>query len=209
MNKPLSRKPVIGILGGIGAGKSTTAGEFEQVGCIRIDADAIGHELLESEEVRSELREHFGEAIFAADGAVNRQALGEIVFGAPAELEALNVILHPRIRRGIQRRIADAQQRADAPAVVVDAAVLLDAGWDDLCTDLVFVDAPDELRAARAAEAHGWDHDTWRRRENSQISLDTKVKRCYYYVDNSSGVSRLREQVREVFHTVIHAADRP
>ena len=136
------RKPVIGIVGGIGAGKSTAAGQFAALGCRLVDADRIGHELLAEPDVQAEIRRRWGDAAFAPGGQVSREALAELVFDSPAELDALNAILHPRIRRRMEQAIAEAQADASAAGVVLDAAVMFEAGWDDLCTHRVFVGAP-------------------------------------------------------------------
>jgi len=202
-----TRKPVIGILGGIGAGKSTVASEFAALGCALVDGDAIGHELLATAEVKDLLRQRWDDEIFGGGGRVDRAALGDIVFGSPDEMKALNGIMHPRIRRLIQQRISDAMTDDNVKGVVLDAAVALEAGWDDLCTHLVFVDAPRGLRAARSGALRGWDRHAWRMREKSQIPLDTKAARCYYTLDNSSSVSFLREQIRELFSEIVSVSD--
>jgi dephospho-CoA kinase len=196
-------KPVIGLLGGIGAGKSTVAAELVALGCAAID----GHELLATPAVREQLAARWGEGIFAGDG-VNRGALAAVVFNDPAELDALNRILHPAIRSQIESRIEHYRQDDHVRAIVLDAAIMMEAGWDELCSDLVFVKSDDAARAQRVAAMRGWTMDAWARREKSQIPLDKKAARCNYVVDNSSSTSRLREQVREIFRRILHSADR-
>lgn len=217
-NRPRS-KPVIGLLGGVGAGKSTVAAALGELGCAVIDGDAIGHELLSDPAVIRQLRKRWGDRIFstdnatnsvtndATDDAVDRKALAAIVFEDPHELDSLNAILHPRIRRRIEERIAAIGSDASIPAAVLDAAVLLEAGWDDLCTHLVFVDAPAPDRCRRTVKHRGWDRKMWQDRENSQISLDNKRNRCDYSV-NSSSVSRLHKRIRELFQSIVIDADR-
>ena len=202
-------KPVIGLVGGIGAGKSTAAGEFVRLGCALVDGDAIGHALLAEPDVRRQVRAEWGEGVFAPDGSVDRRALGQRVFQDAAALAALNRILHPRIRAGMAEEIRRAQADPAVPAVVVDAAVLFEAGWEDLCTHVVFVAASPEDRSRRACAAKGWDSGTWRGRENSQISLDNKARNCDYTIENSSCISCLRERVRQLFHKMVRVADRP
>ena len=196
------------MVGGIGSGKSTAAAEFAALGCAVIDADAIGHGLLADPKVQQALRRRWGDAIFC-DACVDRPALGRIVFDDPAELAALNEILHPRIREKISESIRTALAQTSVPAVVVDAAVLLEAGWDELCDCLIFVDAPSSLRRDRACEQRGWEEKVWAQREKSQNSLDKKRRLCDYSIDSSSTVSRLREQVRDMYLRLTHAADRP
>ena len=209
MRASSTTKAVVGIVGGIGAGKSTAAREFGRLGCEVIDADAIGHALLGEEGVRDELRQRWGERIFDANGAVDRRRLGKLVFEGATELEALNEIMHPRIRRRMEGQIADAGCNPGVRAIILDAAVLFEAAWDDLCTHVVFVYAPGVTRAERVAHQRGWSIEKWARREKLQISLDIKAGKCDYTVDGSSDVSRLRGQVREVFHRIVGDVDRP
>jgi dephospho-CoA kinase len=202
-------KPVIGIVGGIGAGKSTVAAELAALGCAVIDADAIGHELLRNPRIRRRLRARWGEGVLLPDGKVNRGALGAMVFASPADLKALNRIMHPAIRRRIEAQIARLRRRRDVPAVVLDAAVLLEAGWDTFCTHAVFVRAPKTLRIRRVRSDRGWKSTTLAAREKTQIPLDKKAGKCDYHIDNSSGVSHLREQVRKIFREMVSPADCP
>jgi dephospho-CoA kinase len=200
------RKPVIGLVGGIGAGKSTAAAQLARLGCAVIDGDAIGHRLLGEPAVRRRLRERWGEGILRPDGAVDRGRLGAIVFADARELAALGAILHPLIRGGIAEATDRAQADPAVTAVVIDAAVLLEAGWDQLCTHLVFIEADETRRVQRATAARGWEKAAWSAREKSQISLDKKRRRCHYVIANNSSVSHLSEQIRGVFREIIRTA---
>ncbi|MHC4295621.1 MAG: dephospho-CoA kinase [Planctomycetota bacterium] len=200
--------PVIGLVGGVCSGKSTAGGEFAALGCTLIDGDAIGHEVLGDPQVRELLERRWGGRILDADGSVDREMLGRIVFEDADELAALDEITAPLIRRRIEERIAERRRRKDVPAIVLDAAILFEAGWDKLCTHVLFVAADDAQRMRRAAE-RGWDAEQWRNREKSQIALDTKADNCYAVLDNSSSVSHLREQIREILRRIVHEADRP
>jgi dephospho-CoA kinase len=204
-----AEKPVIGVVGGIGAGKSTVAAELARLGCARIDADAVGHRLLETDQVRRELRRCWGDAVFDAQGRTDRRAISSIVFQDRSALERLNEVMHPRMRRRLKQQIARARQRPDVPAVVLDAAVLFEAGWDDLCSDVVFVSAPASARKRRARATRGWDEATWRSREKQQISLDRKSERCSYTLDNSSDIPCLLKQVRRLFGQIVCGAENP
>jgi dephospho-CoA kinase len=174
-----------------------------------IDADAIGHKLLDDEAVADELRRAFGDGIFSAGGYVDRRALGEVVFADPGSLDKLNSILHPPVLAEVRHLLTHAQSHRDTPAIVLDAALLFEAGWDDLCSHLVFVEAPSAVRCNRAMKDRGWDEATWQAREKSQISLDKKAEKCDYKVDSSSSASCLHEQLRELFHRIVPTADHP
>ncbi|MDY6913670.1 MAG: dephospho-CoA kinase [Planctomycetota bacterium] len=202
-------KPVIGIVGGIGAGKSLAAAEFARLGCALLDADAIGHELLADESVRNEIRARWGGAVFTDDGAVSRDKLGRIVFADADQLAVLSRILHPRIRAKLVEGIAAAQRDPTAAAVLLDAAVLFEAGWDKLCTHRIFVEAPEQMRVSRTSAARGWDRQTLLAREKMQISLDRKCRKCDYTIDNSSSASCLCEQIRTLFNLIVQHTVHP
>jgi dephospho-CoA kinase len=197
------RKPVIGVVGGIGSGKSTVAKELAALGCDLVDCDAVGHELLRRPRVRGAFRGRWGAGVFNKEGQVSRPAVAKIVFADVDEMDFLESLLHPGIRRRIAERIAAARRRR-IPAVVVDAAVLFEAGWDDLCTHTIFVESPRKNRLERIARTRGWGREDVRKRESRQIPLDRKARRCSYSLSNRSSLSHLREQVRRVLHRIIH-----
>jgi dephospho-CoA kinase len=202
-------KPVIGLLGGIGAGKSTVAAELARLGCPVIDADALGHQLLKHPQVKAKLRRLWGEGVFDGAGEVDRQALAEAAFASPRGLARLNAVMHPRIRRAIMERLKGLSRARASRAIVLDAALLLETDWHRFCTHLVFVSASRQVRCRRAARARGWDPTTWRRREKTQKPLDIKAARADHVIDNSSSLRSLRQQVRSVFHRIVRSAECP
>ncbi|MCE5276793.1 MAG: dephospho-CoA kinase [Planctomycetaceae bacterium] len=198
-------KPVIGILGGVGAGKSTVAAALGRLGCRVIDADAIGHQMLDDPAVRDELAAALGEGVVDTKGNIDRPAVAKTVFNNPEALAALNAVMHPRMRLRIEELLAAAGADECAKGVVLDAAIMVEAGWNDLCTAMLFVESDPQTRSARAQASRGWDRKMWQRREDSQISLDRKRSMCQYSVYNCSDVSDLEQQVREVFTRITHA----
>ncbi len=203
------QKPVIGVVGGIGAGKSTVAAELAALGCSHVNADELAHEVLADEQVRQFVRKRWGGEVFDEDGSICRPKLAGAVFGSADGTAELNALLHPRIRKLAEGQIARAQRDPLVKAIVLDAALLIEAGWDEMCTHLLFVDAPQAVRRERSCRRHGWDEREWSMREKSQFSLDRKASKCDYTVNNGSTVSCLREEVRSVFDRIMHAADRP
>lgn len=193
---------VLGLLGGIGAGKSLVATALESLGCVRIDADRVGHELLRTEPVRAAIRARWGDGVFSADGEVDRARLGPIVFADESQLRELEAIVHPRMRAEFERCIALARREGAAAGVVLDAAVMLEAGWDTLCDAMIFVDSPRAMRLARVATERNWDAAELDAREKRQISLDIKAESCCYRLDNSSTPSHLTPQVASLFRTI-------
>ena len=196
-------KPIIGIVGGIGSGKSTVARMLADLGCLVIDADVIGHDLLREPAIREQVVRLFGPGVLDAAGEVARKAVARLVFDDADALAKLNALMHPAIADRINQRIAAAMEDDAVVAVVLDAAVLFEAGWDRICTTCIYIQAPNSIRAARVKESRGWDEAAWRSRENSQISLDTKALRCEYTLDNSSDISHLCLQVQQVLHRIL------
>jgi dephospho-CoA kinase len=145
---------VIGLVGRIGAGKSTVAGMFAARGADVIDADALAHEALDEPAVRAALAARFGAEVVDAAGRVSRAALADRVFGATpghaAALADLEAIVHPRVRRRMEER-ADGRRRV----AVLDVPLLAQTGWDAACDRLVVVACDAAVRQARLA-ARGW-----------------------------------------------------
>jgi dephospho-CoA kinase len=154
---------VVGLVGRVGAGKSTVARRFAEHGATVVDADAIAHDALTAPEVIAAVVDRFGAGVLAGDGRVDRSALARLVFGETpahaAALTALEAIVHPRVRRRVEA-ILDDERALDRDGdggrvVVLDVPLLVQAGWDDLCTRLVLVECEEPVRRARLA-ARGW-----------------------------------------------------
>ncbi len=201
--------PVIGLTGAIGGGKSQVAGLLGKKGAVVIDADRVGHEVLKHPEVRRQVIERFGAGVAehgpdaaASPGSINRQALGSIVFAARSALDDLEAIVHPRMRRQFEAIIDCESVRGRAPAVVLDAAVLLEAGWDDLCDLVVFVDASQPIRLQRVAHGRGWTAEVLQAREAAQWPREHKLNRADSVIHNDSSLETLDQSVDRLFRMV-------
>ncbi len=189
--------PVIGLVGAVCSGKSTVARMMARQGLEVIDADRVGHEVLERPGVKRALREAFGPDIFGPDGAVDRARLGRLAFGCKDRLERLNAIVHPPMLREIERRVRQARKGAAGRAVVLDMALLIETGLHKRCCDLlVFVDAPVGERQARAARARGWSAQEVRQRDAAQTVAGLKKQQADYVIVNSDTVQELQKAVR-------------
>ncbi|MEO1999598.1 MAG: dephospho-CoA kinase [Planctomycetaceae bacterium] len=182
--------PVIGIVGGIGSGKSAIANGLAKSHPITvIDADLIGHRVLEQRPVKHKLRDQFGTDIFDGEDHIIRSKLADIVFGPTAEHTAardvLQGVVHPVIQQTIEQRIADIRHQAQHQAVLLDAAILLETGWRSACDHVVFVDVPQDLRQLRVSENRNWDARKWSHRESMQWPLDKKRDLADFILDNS------------------------
>jgi dephospho-CoA kinase len=195
---------VIGILGGVAAGKSLVARQLDALGAGLLDADRAGHEVLRLPQIEAAARERWGPAIFGRDGRIDRRRLGGIVFADPPqgirERAYLEQLTHPEIGRMLAQQ-AEAVAAAGKPAAVLDAPLLLEAGWDKLCEKLVFVDAPREVRLARAL-ARGWTSEEFASREGAQESLDSKRERADVVVDNSGSPQQTQAQVEQFWQAL-------
>jgi len=197
-----AKTPIIGLIGGIASGKSFVADILVELGCVCIDADQVGHALLGNPMIQYQLRKQFGEDIFRNDGTVDRACLGEAVFGSHEAsrqaLKQLNQIMHPAIHSAMVRQINLLQQQTPAPkAVILDAPLLLEAGWECSCDWIFFVDTSDSVRRQRARE-RGWTEDQWRAREAVQMDLNLKRKSATHLISGESEQAELRRRLERL-----------
>lgn len=191
-------KPVIGLLGGIGSGKSQVADLLTRYGGRVINADLLGHEALRQPEIRQQVIERWGTGLLDEQGQVARGRLAAIVFRDPAQRHALEELVHPWIGQAIREEIARAQADPAVRFIVLDAAVMLEAGWHVVCQRLLFVDVPWELRLERLARQRGWSSQQLRDRESAQMPLTQKAARADHVLDNSGTLDQLERQVRQL-----------
>jgi dephospho-CoA kinase len=189
--------PVIGLIGAIGAGKSTAAEAFARRGGIVIDADRLGHEALEQPEIRRQVLDRWGGRgnLLKPDGRLDRRAIAAIVFQDPAERAALEAMVFPWIGRQALEAVRTAQADPAAKFILVDAAVMLEAGWDGACDRLVYVDAPLAVRQARVAARSGWSPADLAAREAAQWPAEKKKARAAAVLENGGTREQLQDQV--------------
>jgi dephospho-CoA kinase len=190
----------IGLVGGVASGKSRVARMLADLGAGVLDADRVGHDVLETDaEIRKAVRQRWGPAVLTADGHVDRQAVARRVFAAGDQAiddrEFLEQLLHPRIRQrldGLRNKFA-AEGRS---AVVLDAPLLLEAGWGPMCDLVVMVEAPRELRLQRGRQ-RGWTEAEFDRREAAQWPVDQKRRHTQVALFNEGTEDDLRQAVKQ------------
>ncbi len=194
---------MIGLIGGMGAGKSRLAALFAEWGAQVLDADAIGHALLDQTPARDEVVARFGEGVLDLSDPeaprIDRKRLGKIVFSEPALLKVLESILHPRMRLTFQKAIGRAARKRQARAVVLDAAILLEARWDDLCDVVLFVEAPEAARLERLQQSRGWSAEAVEARQKAQKPLDEKRGKADFVIENAGDLDALAASARPVW----------
>lgn len=191
-------KPVVGLVGAIGAGKSAAARCFAARGAAVVDADALGHAALRQPVIVAALVERWGPRVLRDDGTLDRREIGRIVFADPTERAALEAAVFPDITGRAREEISAAQTNPAVAFVVLDAAVLLEAGWGDLVDALVYVDAPPDVRLARVAARSGWDAAELAAREAAQLPADAKKARADAVLLNDAGPEELRARAGAV-----------
>lgn len=188
--------PVIGLVGGIGAGKSAVAAAFAELGCLVIDADKDAKAALDLPEIRDQLVDWWGREALDATGRIDRSKVAAIIFTDPDERARLESVVHPLVKSRRGEVIARARAQGKS-GVIIDAPLLLEAGSDSECDVVLFVDAPREQRLARVG-SRGWNEAELTRREAAQLDLEEKRRRSDLIIDNSGPVEELRRIAADV-----------
>jgi dephospho-CoA kinase len=187
--------PLVGLTGGLGAGKSTALAELASLGAAVLSADAVVHELYETEVVRDAVRERFGGAVL--DGQrVDRGAIATRVFENEDDRVWLEQLLWPLVKRRGEEFYAEARRRGPPPrAAVIEAPLLFEAGAESLYAATIAIVANDALRASRVAAR---DQAQLARREERQLPQQEKARRATYVIVNDGSVAELRDRLSEV-----------
>lgn len=196
-------KPIIGLVGGIGSGKSFIARCFAEAGCHVIDSDAQVREAYRDPEVIAVLRKWWGPEVMLPIGQVNRALIAKIVFNNPAERSRLEQLLHPWVNAAREREMEAHGNDASVLAFVWDTPLLFEAGLARACDCVVFVDAPLDIRLRRVRETRGWDPGELERREILQWPLDKKREIADYVLSNTADAAQARDQVRDLLPRIL------
>jgi dephospho-CoA kinase len=205
--EPSRRVPVLGVVGGIGSGKSTVAALLEEMGAARVDADRMAHRALRDPGVRDRIRRRWGPEVFTPRGNVSRKALGRRVFRNPGELRALERILHPRIRAEIANEVRRLRGRRGVRAIVLDAPLLLEAGLERLCDRILFVATSRATRFERLKSKRKWTLEEIKRRQDFQKPLKEKRRRADITIDNDRSIRATRKQLAAIWDEIVGPED--
>jgi dephospho-CoA kinase len=210
---PLKWPPLVvaGLTGGIASGKSTVAAMFAACGAQVINADDEGRAAVQpGEPALPELVAAFGAGVLLADGTLNRREVADRVFGHPAELRTLNRITHPRIREQIAKKLLNtATNPPIPPVVVVEAAILIEAGWAPLADRIIVVVAQHSTQATRLMAKHGLNARQAEARILAQLPTSGRLRHADYKVDGEGPLPVTQQQVAEIWNDLVQLSRRP
>jgi dephospho-CoA kinase len=191
---------VVGLTGGVATGKSLVAEELKRLGAELIDADAVSREItVKGSPAYDDILKEFGPGIMAADGSIDRKALGRIVFRDPEKLARLNALTHPRIIERIKREIESLKKKPGNPIIVINAALLIEVGHYKEMDRVVVVSAPEDLQVERLALRDGLDRDSALRIIKAQMPIEKKAALADYVIENSGTVAEAIERTGELY----------
>ncbi|MCY4392450.1 MAG: dephospho-CoA kinase [Chloroflexi bacterium] len=192
----------IGLTGGIASGKSTVAEFFREQGVPVIDADILGHRTYDpGTGTFAAVVAAFGDDIVAADGTIDRRALGGKVFGKPEELTRLTDIVWPGIRALASEELSNLEV-AGTGLVLLEAAVLLEAGWEDMVDEIWVTTVQADIAVARLAERNGLDEAAARARIDSQLSNEERVAVAHVVIENNGTLAELTDGIRAAWEAL-------
>jgi len=190
---------VIGLTGGIGSGKSTVSRFLAELGAVIIDADKVGHEALKPDtELWREVVAAFGRQILTPSGDIDREKLGEIVFSNPDSLLRLNRIVHPRLYEVVKAQLEECR-RQGIEAVVLEAPLLIEAGWASLVDKIWVTVASEATVLRRLQERTGLSEPESLSRIRSQLSFVERVRYADVTIDTDCDPDELRARVGKLW----------
>lgn len=190
---------VIGLTGGIGSGKSTVSRYLAELGAVVLDADKVGHAAFQPDtEAWQEVVAAFGPQILTPGGEIDRKKLGEIVFNNPEAMSRLNQIMHPRMYDMVAKQIAE-YRRQGVDVMVIEAAILIEAGWTALVDEVWVAIASEATVIKRLKEQRQLDSAQTLARIRSQLSSEERVKHADVVINNDGNLDEMKSKVRELW----------
>jgi len=195
---------IIGLTGGIGSGKSTVAAMLAARGAIVIDADRVAHEVYApGTEGFERVVARFGEEVLDRNGAIDRKALGAVVFGDPEALADLNAIIHPLVREEVARRLLEAAQQQPDATIVIEAALMTETGWTGGAGALWVVLAEPEIALRRLVRDRGMSEVEARLRIGAQADNEARRKHAMLVIENNGTFDDLESAVDKAWRKLV------
>lgn len=199
---------IIGITGGIGAGKSTVLRILEEdMGAYVLETDCIAHELMQpGHTAYSRIIDTFKdsamqESLMSEDQTINRSVLAGLVFSDEEKLKQLNAIVHPEVKQYILSEIEE-KKAEDIPLFVIEAALLIEDGYEAICDELWYIYAPEEVRIKRLMAKRGYTIDKCRSVIENQAPETFYRRHCKYVIDNTDDIENIKKLVKELLKTL-------
>ena len=190
---------VIGLTGSIGTGKSEAARQLEALGASVISADEVGHEAYTpNTDAWEQVVAAFGDGILQEDRGIDRRKLGAIVFSNSGQLAKLNQIMHPLMARMVADKIETLRSQG-VDVVVVEAALLFEAGWDYLVQEVWVTDSPDSVVIERLKKRNNLSEEEARNRISSQMDRNARLEKADFVIDNSGDMAGLNNAIKELW----------
>ncbi len=193
---------VIGITGGVGAGKSELMSFLKETYKARVfQADQAGHQVMEpGTKAYGKIVEYFGKGILAEDGAIDRHVLGTFVFSDEKKRKYLNGMIHPAVKDLARREIAKARRAKECSLFIIEAALLIEDHYEEICDELWYVYADEEVRRERLRISRGYSDEKIAAVFESQLADKEFRKYCQAVIDNSGPIEVAYEQIRDLLH---------
>ncbi len=191
---------LIGITGGVGAGKSELLHYIEREFSAKIVlADELAHELMRpGTDCFAEIERAFVEEdLYAEDGGFDKMKLAEVIFSDPKKRERLNSIVHPAVKREILRLVTNEREAGRYAYFILEAALLIEDGYDKICDELWYVDAKEEVRRKRLKENRGYSDEKIDGILSSQLLASEYKKSCCRVIENNGALAEAFEQIRK------------
>ncbi len=191
---------LIGLTGGIASGKTVVSNMFVKLGAHLIDADVIARDIVKPyKPAWKEMVTAFGELIIGEKKEINRKKLGKIVFNNPEKRKQLEAITHPRIIDEENRQVTELRKKYTSGIILLDAALLIEAGYHNRVDKLIVVYADRETQTKRLIERDHLNYTEAQKRLGSQMPLDEKVKLADYVIDNTKSLNEVKIQVSKIY----------
>ena len=195
---------LIGVTGGIACGKTEVCKVFQKRGATVLSGDQIGKEVVEkNKKVLKELVQTFGENILKQDGTLNRRKLGKIAFATKKSRDKLNRIIHPYLLRGLRKRIESLRKKDKEAVVVVDAALIVEWGWEKELDWLIFVESKRKDKIKRLQKQKSYSKKEALDRIRSQLPEIAKKRLADFVIRNDKGLAELRIKANRVWKHII------
>ncbi len=191
----------VGLTGSIGCGKSSLSNILKKYDIPIIDADIKGREIYENKELLRDIEKNFGSSVINKDGTLNRKNLGKIVFNDDYKLEKLNSLTHPVIQNMIKDDL-NKYEKFGKKIAVVDAALLIEAGFMNMLDTLVVVTCSEEVQLQRVVLRDNCSEEDAMGRIKSQMPQDEKVKYAEFVVDNSGTIEHLEKEAEKLIKSL-------